>query len=222
MARRGEKSNGEAGSAPSGVGGSEGLDRVVRDGPITENGNRDGSFGTVDGANGVEGSAGGTGGAENGTSAPGIGEPVPDIPAPKKRGRKSAAEKARIAGEAFTAVQRNILDPKEIAPQIQGLHALLATITKQPVFVLTNEEAKNMAIALSEVSKHYNINVMSGPRASLVSLAAVCGMIYIPKVVLIRNQRKAQKASAETNPTEADVMAAMAGDASTVNYGGLN
>lgn len=68
---------------------------------------------------------------------------------------------------------------------------MLAMITRSPVFSISPEEATMMAGAIVEVSKHYEI-APSGKTMALVNLAAVCGMIYLPRVL----QSKAAKAEA--------------------------
>lgn len=114
---------------------------------------------------------------------------------PKKRGRKpGSTTKAKGA-------ERLALDPKELAPQIQGLHVMLATLTGQPVFQISEIEAKMLAGNIANVAQHFDITATSKSMA-IVGLVAVAGMIYIPRVASIR--RKPRSAPAPVMPAMPD------------------
>lgn len=102
--------------------------------------------------------------------------------APKKRGRKPGSSNKTKGAE------RLALDPKELAPQIQGLHVMLATLTGQPVFEISEIEAKMLAGNIANVAQHFDITATSKSMA-IVGLVAVAGMIYIPRVAAIRRGR---------------------------------
>lgn len=91
------------------------------------------------------------------------------------------------------------LDAATLAPKIQGLHAMLAVLTKQPVFAISEVEAQMLAASLADVSKHYDISANS-KTMSLVSLVAVAGMIYVPRVVALAPKPKVRSAVAPAMP----------------------
>lgn len=207
MAKRNQASGDGDNGPENGTVGSEGSGPIGVGDPIANNSIRDGSFGN-------DGTPGGTPNGEVGVSGTQDGaREVPNVETPKKRGRKSNAE--RLAAAAATATQsagRVVLNAKEIAPKIQGLHNMLAIFTKQPVFNLSDGEAMLMATSIAEVSQYYDLNIMTGPRAALFNLAAVCGMIYVPKIMAISAERKAARAAppVDMHPVEGDIIRAMA------------
>lgn len=99
-------------------------------------------------------------------------------PVKQRRGRKPGSGK-KASPESLA------LDPKELAPQIQGLHVMLATMTGQPVFQLSDIESKMLASNIANVSQHFNITASSKSMA-IVGLIAVCGMIYLPRVAAVK------------------------------------
>ena len=120
------------------------------------------------------------------------------------------------------------LNPKELAPKIQGFHALLATITKQPVFVINDTEAAMLAASISEVSVYYDLNLGTGKYMALINLAAVAGMVYVPRVVAISKANRAAKAPPpqSMSDAEAEIFAHMAEpvqppQAGKMDYSGL-
>ncbi len=131
------------------------------------------------GGNGASGSEAAAGGEEiqaaiSPESATGAEEPVK-----QRRGRKPGSSNKKAGTEGLA------LDAKELAPQIQGLHVMLATMTGQPVFQLSDIEAKMLASNIANVSQHYNITASSKSMA-IVGLIAVCGMIYLPRVASVK------------------------------------
>lgn len=83
---------------------------------------------------------------------------------------------------------------------------MLAMMTRQPILQISPEESLALASAIVDLSKHYNLAVLSGPYAAWINLAAVAGMVYIPKVLVI----KAQSVPRETAVMPATVEEAMA------------
>ncbi len=214
MARRsGRTESGDSDTNGEAIGGG-GI--IGGDEPITTSGNGDAEIG-------VSGSQGGIGGSQEGS---GEAREIPVIDAPKKRGRKSNAEKARLAGETLQAVAGRVdLKPKELAPKIEGLHVMLATLTKQPIFVIKSEEAMLMAEAIADLSKHYDLNIMSGPKATIINMVAVCGMIYVPRIMAINAMKRQARTPTQPNTPESVVMETVAKanhPGATVDFTGLN
>lgn len=154
-------------------------------GPIDGDGSKIDGIGneTVSGADGAIGSESAAGSESIATDpiAPenAIGA---EQPAKQRRGRKpgstyAKAEKGRVG-----------LDPKELAPKIQGLHIMLATMTGQPAFQLSELECQLMAGSIADVSQHYEFSANS-KTMSIVGLVAVCGMIYLPRIQAVRQSR---------------------------------
>lgn len=73
---------------------------------------------------------------------------------------------------------------------------MLAVMTKQPAFNLSKMEADMMASAIADLSVHYDITPNTKVM-SIASLAAVCGMIYLPRVAAIRAARREVAPQAE-------------------------
>lgn len=102
--------------------------------------------------------------------------------APKQR-------KARGPNKPKAEAGSNLgIDPKELAPQIQGLHVMLAMMTGQPVFLLSPQECEMLAKNIANVSQHFNI-APSSKGMAIAGLVATCGMIYIPRIASVRRNR---------------------------------
>lgn len=115
------------------------------------------------------------------------------------RGPRGPRAKKGKAGLALT--------PEELAPRIQGLHSILAMMTQQPVFEIQSAEAKQLANAICDVASYYEID-LSGPYAAWINLAAVCGVIYLPRVLHVRSEasRARQRPITPATPEDATIV----------------
>lgn len=120
-------------------------------------------------------------------------------PGAKNRAKEGATEGAPQERPASKAAQaRSVaLDAKVLAPQIQGLHFMFATLSGQPLFIVNENEAVMMAQAIVEVASHYDVEFNS-PAMSWAKLIAVLGMIYGPKIMAIRLVLIQQRTKRET------------------------
>lgn len=111
---------------------------------------------------------------------------------PRRRGRPPGSKnKVNTAGTGPSetpSAGRVALDVKQLAQKVQGLHAVAATLTGQPILMLQDSEAIVMAQAISDVAQHYNLD-FGGPRAAVINLIAVMGMTYFPRVIAMRTQQ---------------------------------
>lgn len=128
----------------------------------------------------------------------------------KRRGRPpgSGTGTARRAGKV------DQIDRKKLAGQIQGLHVGLAMMMRndpeaQQIVLLSDAECINLGNALGDVFEHYGI-VLDGPVGCLVQLAAVGGMIYVPRLNALgalKRKRKAERQAATMAATPEDIHA---------------
>lgn len=103
----------------------------------------------------------------------------------------------------------------DLQNQIQGLHALAATLTGNPVLMLQDNEARELAIATHGVLEHYQISLI-GPNAVWVRLAVAAGMVYVPRVGALMLQ-----ARAKARPPRAAAMATpMPENTGGIDFGG--
>lgn len=186
----GSGDNNEVTGAPGGDAGSENNGA----------GNETGGLGNLSGSNtdGVDG-GGNTAGNDPNAAAP------PVAPAAKAEGRKRGRPPGSKNGTTSSSKKGTVgVDEKTLAKQVQGVHVMLAMLTQQPIFQLSDNEAEMMAGALANVSRHYNVT-LDGPRAAVFQLIAVGGMIYLPRILAVRNQnlaRQPQRPSAPQTPQE--------------------
>lgn len=72
-------------------------------------------------------------------------------------------------------------------------HAMLAGMTRTPEFALDQKEAKSVAEALANVSRHYDVSV-SAKALDWTNLIMALGMVYGTRVFAIRNRRMNERA----------------------------
>lgn len=118
----------------------------------------------------------GNAGADTGT---GTGGPTPI----KRRGRKPGTRNAP------KAVQENIAGGVEKV--LLSMHAIMAAFTGIEHLALDPTEAKTLSDGIMEVQRHYPIAIDPKTMA-WVNLAVIAGSIYIPRVIVIRNESKAR------------------------------
>ena len=96
--------------------------------------------------------------------------------APKKRGRKAKRPSVEV-----------------LAKQIQGLHAVAAHVTGQPLIMISDGESNMLATSLNEVMEQFDF-APSGKVAALVGLFGTAAVVYIPRLVHVNRMRKAESA----------------------------
>lgn len=153
--------------------------------------------------------------------APSIETGTPAEP-PKKRGRKSNAERERMAAESIesggqaapkasaskASAKRTKYSPTDMgamAQQLIGLHQMAAMITGIGELQLQGPEAVMLAGAIIRVSEEYDLSI-DGKTGALIQILGTAAMIYVPRLGAITQrarQHKANKAQAnEQSNTE--------------------
>lgn len=155
---------------------------------------------------------------DNGGLDPHIMTPIenaPDKPAPKKRGRKSNAERAAMesSGEAVTpdsvktakksdAKKRNrVIDESEIigfGKQIQGLHEIAHAVTGLKSVRIGEETGKQVANSIVIICDKFGIDLFG--TMGIVGAVATLAVVYIPMTMSARAEYAAKNREAETVP----------------------
>ncbi len=143
--------------------------------------------------------------------------------AKKRRGRPALTEEQKAANARARAATGTGADKEEnesrkttrqlglevglLAQQVQGLHAIAAAMTGQPIFQLKDDEAKALAKAVADLATHYQLD-FAGPIALWVNLAATLGMIYMPRFMMIQQMNAMAKAAqqAKANAPGSDMV----------------
>lgn len=127
--------------------------------------------------------------AETGTGIP---------PAKVKRGpgRPSNAERA-ARGEAVPEKKPRAAKPKKpdnsaLSKNLMGLHAAAAMIAGNPILQLQQTEADALADGIVAVCDEYELE-LDGKTGAAIQLLGACAMIYLPRVLAIRQQRIEQQ-----------------------------
>jgi hypothetical protein len=99
-------------------------------------------------------------------------------------------------------------DRPGVRQQIQGMHAAVATLTKQPVFLLQDIEAESLTKALCDVLDYHEINLTEagGAGALYLALGLTVFGIYKPRLDYIRTGGQMEikgRATAPASPGEA-------------------
>jgi len=150
------------------------------------NGNGVVEGGTIGSENGTIGSEAATGG-ESTTQDPispesAIGGETGE-PLKKRRGRKPGSTNKQKENAGRLAIGAN---------QIQGLHVVLAKLTGQPIFEISEFEAQMLASSIANVSEHYDLTASSKTMA-IVGLCGAIGIVYVPRVVAVRQANRKPK-----------------------------
>jgi hypothetical protein len=76
------------------------------------------------------------------------------------------------------------------------IHAMLAALTQTPELALGDDDAKRLAGALANVTRHYQLPTLSPERMALAMLVWTAGSIYFPKVRAIAQRKRSGDAVA--------------------------
>ena len=130
---------------------------------------------------------------------------------PKKRGRKSNAERERMAAESIESggapapkaaaakagAKRAKYAPADIgamAQQLKGLHQMASMISGIPEMNLQDHEAIMLAGAIVRVSEEYDLSI-DGKTGALIQILGTAAMIYVPRLGAITQRAKMHKAN---------------------------
>lgn len=94
------------------------------------------------------------------------------------------------------------LDINAIEMLLFSTHAMLAGITKVPEIALTQDEAKQIAVATGNVARHYDLR-QTQKQMDWAALLVSLGTIYGGKVFLAYNRVRAENASNVNTPRQA-------------------
>ncbi len=130
------------------------------------------------------------------------------------------------AGEASTAslepVKKRGRKGKKTAPhvlagQIRALHMIAANMTGVGEILLSDPEAEMLAGSIVEVMEQYDFSP-SGKVAAIIGLVGALGVVYVPRLMLVRQRAMAGKARSITpqapaagNPPSDDIMPDLSG-----------
>jgi len=181
-----------------------------------------------DGGKSIDGNTNETGG-----SAGTIEQPAEIAAVRKKRGRppKSDAEPAgNVAADPAKKAKSKLYmkdgfrgNNREMLRQnIQGIHAVVATLTNQPVFALTEMQADSLTNSLCDVPDYHKINITDryGVGAMYLTLAVTLYQVYWPMIKFIMSMKKKPNATAPAMPADLlhnTQMIDLSGDIQTVN-----
>ena len=128
----------------------------------------------------------------------------PEVSA-KRRGRppKSAngatntLPETPVTGDSPPRVKRKRkakpIDAALLSKQIVGLHKVAATMTGLRELEISEFEAVMLAESLAAVSREYDVT-LDGKVAATIQLAAAIGVIYVPRLVMIKKRAAQAKA----------------------------
>lgn len=85
-------------------------------------------------------------------------------------------------------------DISGIESLLVSIHLMGAVALKQPGLALNEVEAKRLATAIQQVQAQYPF-VIDAKTQAWINLAAIGGMVYVPRVIAVANAAKAGKAA---------------------------
>lgn len=81
---------------------------------------------------------------------------------------------------------------------------MLAALTQTPELALGTDDAKRLATALANVTRHYKLPVLSPQRMALATLLWTAGSIYLPKARAISARRAGGMHTHDAEPQNAE------------------
>lgn len=149
-------------------------------------------FGKPTGGDSASDAGRGTGGIERidpATLGGGITDPGDGTSPKRGRGRPKGS-----GGKSPAPQASNQLSVNGLESILLSTHMLLATVAKQPAFVIDATEAKALATAIKAVQDQYPVTKIDAKIAVLIQLGATVGMVYGPRIVAIKFARAANNA----------------------------
>lgn len=151
-----------------------------------------------DGTGGSQGTVGEIGTAADPASATGTAKPKTRRPYTRRQNQQAPSGPEPLA----------LADVKR---KVQGYSHLFAMFVRQPIAAYTDDEAEAIAKEVVEVSRFYNLNVLSGKNAALFGLFSTFGFITFNKVQLIKAMLAAEHPQPATQPATPTDVGANAG-----------
>lgn len=121
---------------------------------------------------------------ESATPAESAGRVTRSRPSNRTSGNSAASDKSRksAANSQKTAADLSLM--------IASAHMMLAKLTGVAELDIDEDEAKKMGDAVNRVNELFEGSVLSPKAAALGNLAFVMGSVYVPRFIVIRNNRK--------------------------------
>lgn len=108
---------------------------------------------------------------------------------------KSATPKPTKRGAKMTQEQTSLF-----AKQLAGLHMMAASITGRPVLQLGDAESMALAQAIGGFAEEYGLSI-EGKTGAALQLAGTMAMVYVPRLMIMRQQDAAARAGGVTDAT---------------------
>lgn len=121
-------------------------------------------------------------------------------PTARKRGRPRGSTNA-TGNRARKTTQRKAQDAKDLAKNIQGVHGIIAVTTGLHELQINEAEAETIATALQAVCDEYGFE-LSGKTGAAVQLFAAAGMVYVPRILVIKARMDAERAKNKEGATD--------------------
>lgn len=118
----------------------------------------------------------------------------PPAEAPRKRGRPPGSGKKTGTDGPQKSSTRKAADTADLGRQIVGLHALIAVATQMPEMQITDAEGEMLARGVTAVAEEYGL-ALTGKTGAAIQLFAAAGMVYVPRLVMIKAKLAAQRAA---------------------------
>lgn len=141
-------------------------------------------------------------------------------PAKPRRGRPPASEKVADAGSPKATAPRTRtarkkaqpanepIDHDTLAKQLQGVHVMVAMITQSPEMQLSDPESIELAKAITAVCAEYNLS-LSGKTGAMIQLLGAGAMVYLPRIMAIKQRKAKEQAEREVVQDEINPVAGM-------------
>lgn len=137
----------------------------------------------------------------DGENPPNAGESETITEAPVKRGRgRPRKDGSNTAPGPKKSKARVAQDTEELGTQIVGLHKLAALVTGLPELEISPIEGQMLAGGINAVCQEYGLS-LSGKTGAMVQLIGAMGVVYMPRLVVIKKRMDAEKARADENRT---------------------
>jgi hypothetical protein len=111
---------------------------------------------------------------------------------PRKRRKRGPNKRTTGAKKAQDSVE----------PFILMAHTWAAAFLKTPELQLEKEEAKQISDAYIEFCQYHDVPMLSPKRLSEINLIAALGLVYVPRVIAIRNRTKEERRAANAKKVQ--------------------
>lgn len=98
-------------------------------------------------------------------------------------GERTSAPRGRASPNYGTRAKKKA-NLGVIEKSLKGIHAVAAVMLNNPVWSLTEQEAKDLAAALGEIQSVYGLEVMDEKTEAWINLIMVAGAVYGPRIVI--------------------------------------